>query len=265
MGCKTSWLGATIVTILKNVYLTLFLVILGTSALSAEETKSASSKSILVVGGSNPEGLTPFPNDEDTQKMFKRKKLEDEATEFIKKGMYDQALVKIKSAMDSNLQVSGYNSSIPNFLLREVYVLQGKYDEALVDINKMLAGNPNQQTWIDEKLQIESLIKARSANSPEPIYECIQSLRDKYNDSLPPKSYNSFSSIVTNSIVHLYDHIGDLDGGIAFIDQILVYPKLSKRARNEYSKIKQAFEEDKNHGTKGRATKALIQSDYFPW
>ena len=32
-----------------------------------------------------------------------------------------------------------------------------------------------------------------------------------------------------------------------------------------YLLIREAFEKDKAEGTKGGATKALIQSDYFPW
>ena len=33
----------------------------------------------------------------------------------------------------------------------------------------------------------------------------------------------------------------------------------------EYLKVREAFEQDKAEGKKGRATQVLIQSDYFPW
>lgn len=70
----------------------------------------------------------------------------------------------------------------------------------------------------------------------------------------------------------LYDTIGDYDAGIAFIDEILAYFRTGKAGDPkpgwvdaEYMKVREAFEQDKAQGTKGRATKALIQSDYFPW
>ena len=37
------------------------------------------------------------------------------------------------------------------------------------------------------------------------------------------------------------------------------------RQAKEAKPLRDAFEQDKRDGTKGRATKALIQSDYFPW
>ena len=73
-------------------------------------------------------------------------------------------------------------------------------------------------------------------------------------------------------ILRLYDAIGDHDAGIKFIDENLAYFRTGKagdpkpgKVDAEYMKIREAFKKDKAEGTKSRATKALIQSDYFPW
>ena len=90
-----------------------------------------------------------------------------------------------------------------------------------------------------------------------------------------------------SNILRLRDTIGDYDAGIKFVDECINYFKKADieksgvykpgRVDNEFVKIREAFEQDKAEGKKGcvgkkpgevcmgRATKAIIQSDYFPW
>jgi len=148
--------------------------------------------------------------------------------------------------------------------------LTGKYQEALNEINNSsLEFNP------DFKLELEALLQAQETKSNESIYKYIDSLKEKYKDSLPPVAYNTFSSIPISTILRLYDTIGDSDGGIAYIDMCIDFFKQQDikkygkykpgNADEEFLKVREAFEKDKAEGKKGRATRALIQSDYFPW
>ncbi len=102
---------------------------------------------------------------------------------------------------------------------------------------------------------------------------------------LPPKAYVSvYIPIITSKIIYLYDYIGDADGGIAFCDEVLKYWEKKSGynlhrpgSKEPYFLVRQAFKQDKEEGFKGcldakpgevcmgRAAKAVIQSDYFPW
>jgi hypothetical protein len=73
-----------------------------------------------------------------------------------------------------------------------------------------------------------------------------------------------------------------LDGGISFVNECLEYGylqhpeyvrantskealRLGQKGAAEYLKVREAFEQDKKEGKKGRATRQLIQSTYFCW
>lgn len=127
-------------------------------------------------------------------------------------------------------------------------------------------------------------------------------MREKHKNEFPPLGYDSGSGVYQiATILRLYDTIGDHDAGIKFIDEILTFLRGRKKDRGEaydlydriktveqatscmkvgpkdnpdwhgckflkeYFLVREAFEKDKAESTKGRATKALIQSDYFPW
>ena len=200
-------------------------------------------------------------------------------------GFYDRAIEKYRESLaprfiENEMDKSGFF----NGALR-VHRLQGKYEKALQDLQWFIAVNAKGDGWLDDKMQLEALIRADKEKSKQPIYDCIRYYREKYKNMLPPVTYEGqFISIITSKIIYLYDHIGDADGGIAFCDEILRYwEKKSGQDlhrpgnKNQYFLIKQAFEQDKKEGFKGcldakpgdacmgRATKALIQSDYFPW
>ncbi|MBI4398910.1 MAG: tetratricopeptide repeat protein, partial [Candidatus Omnitrophica bacterium] len=153
--------------------------------------------------------------------------------------------------------------------------------------------------FTEEKLEYEALIKARDTGSWQPVYDFIDYLKKTHHNELPPNGYNLGSITPISTILRLYDTIGDHDAGIAYVDMILDWtfevdkPEFSHINRNisseeaekymkikkladgkpnkewrvykwlrEYLLVREAFEQDKREGTRGRATQALIQSDY---
>jgi tetratricopeptide (TPR) repeat protein len=201
------------------------------------------------------------------------------------KGVYEAAISKYSEALAPRFIFNESRKSGALWETMRVYRLQGKYDESLKGLQWFIDNNRNSKVkpWLDDKLELEALIKARELKSPQPIYDHIQYLRKKYINELPPKA-GGYSSIIASMLIYLYDHIGDSDAGIELMDGFIRY--YAKKAhikpeqvgsKNQYLQIKRAFEQDKKEGFKGcldakpgdacmgRATKALIQSDYFPW
>ncbi len=235
------------------------------------KAESNESKELIVVAGMpKRSSLTPFPNDTRTRKIFERRRFIEEGNDLGEQGLYDEEVMKYQEAMKPELLLYDYDVNEPTLLIAKVLKLQGKYEEALNQIKHLKEcpkPPPNQleSPSCYDKLELNALIRARDAASSKPIYEHIRYLVEKYKDILPPKMCIGWCDSIFSTIARLYDHIGDYNGGITFIDEILASPKLSERAKKEYSNVRRAFEEDKKQGTKGRATKALIQSDYFPW
>ena len=260
----------------------------------------------VVAGGAKKHAPTPFPNDDRTRKIFEQERLLREGGGLVEQGRYDEAIAKYQAAMKAELLLHDYDVDRPILLSAKVLMVQGKYEEALEQVVGVLNKRPNAQASLqrDEKLEIEALIKARDTRSPAPLYQHIQQLKKKY---FSPKGYRGDADSVFPTLVRLYEHIGDFDQGIAFVDEIRAYglrqhkkvlsvstsrealeqfQDLRKKRKGEwleykfayeYLKIREAFEQDKAEGFKGcidakpgeacmgRATKALIQSDYFPW
>ena len=223
-------------------------------------------------------GSTPFPNDTHTKKIFEQERLIKDGNDLVEQGRYDEAIAKYQEAMKPELLLHDYDIGPPIFLMSKALKFQGKYEEALHQINEVLKKHPDvhEGNWHDQKLELEALIKSRDTGLPEPVYEHIKYLREKYKNQLPPVGYSGYSGYSINIIsplIRLYDHIGDYDGGIAFIDELIAYYSNQKHGfdpkKRKYDadvlKIREAFEQDKAEGKKGRATRALIQSDYFPW
>jgi len=268
-----------------------------------------------VVGTSQQNNPTPLPNDERTKKIIEQERLLEEGRHLTEQGYYDEAIMKYQEAMSPELLLHDYDIEPPIFLMSKAQKFQGKYEEALRNINEVLKKHPNVQegNWHEQRLELEALIKARDTKSDEPVYEYIDYLKEKYKKQLPPQGYLAgLSDIIITTIIRLYDHIGAYDKGINFVDEIVdqsysknksleraqtakeALQKSSLGGKNqgryknlaEYLRIREAFEQDKAEGFKGcrdakpqpqggadkpasicmgRATKALIKSDYFPW
>lgn len=228
---------------------------------------------------SNTQYVHAYSNNKDTQQLTSMEKLgrsrilEKEGKTLYRKGEYDQALIKFNEANSPSFWL--YENSPNGFAelyIRRIYFLTGQYQKAWAMISQTAKDRPYNQPFIDEKIMYDALLASKQKNSNEPIYSYINFLRNKYAAKLPPKAYSLSSVANIATILVLYDTIGDHDAGIAFIDEILAYFRTGKagdpkpgRVDAEYMKIREAFEKDKAEGAKGRATKALIQSDYFPW
>ena len=215
-------------------------------------------------------------------KAFQQAQLEDEGRALLKQGLYSEALEKFREADDPGLKLQGYQDAVAKALIRETYQLQGAYEKALKELTPLLRVNPDQWNWKDEKYELEAMIESRDSKSTAPIYKFVNHMKDRYKADLPPQKYNSGVTVfIASSIIRCYDQIGDYDAGIFFMDEILSYwEKKSGQNlhrpgnKNQYFLIRQAFEQDKKEGRKGcmgqsgcvgRATKALVESDYFPW
>lgn len=218
-------------------------------------------------------------------KAGRQAKLEDEGRNLLKQGNYEEALRKFQQANAPELKLSGYQDTVAEALIRETYQLQGEYERALETLEPLLRGNPDQWNWKDEKLELEALIKMRDENSKEPLLRFIKRMKEKHKENLPPRKYNvAVTEFIDSAIIRSYDQMGDYDGGIAYADGVLNYFKerdLKKygklrwgKADDAYLQVKLAFEQDKKEGKTGcmgqpgcvgRATKVLVQSDYFPW
>ena len=190
----------------------------------------------------------------------------------VDEGLYEQALAKYEEGLDPKFVSKDEDKRGP--IVRKIRLsrVTGDYDAGLKEFQNapaVLGLDP------ELKLELEALQKSVETNTKQPVHEYISHLKQKYQDSLPPKAYNAFSSIAVGQILRLYDTIGDRDAGIAYIDEIMEYFKkidIEKHGEykpgkvdQEYLKVREAFEKDNKTGTKGSATKALIQSDYFPW
>jgi tetratricopeptide (TPR) repeat protein len=234
---------------------------------------------------------TPFPNDERTKKIFTQECLIKEGSDLVEEGRYDQAIAKYKEAAKPELFLHDYDEDRPNLLMAEALEFQSKYEDALLVIDNILKKYPDRkgydESWDGKKLELNALINARNTKSPEPIYKHIGYLKEKYKNQLPPNA-GTYSDVIASSIIRLYDHIGDFEKGAEFVNGFLKRcadgvtckdneRKLAYTSKHPYFPIRAAFEQDKAEGFKGcvdakpggacmgRATKALIQSNHFPW
>ena len=220
--------------------------------------------------------------------------LEREGRALVRQGLYTKAEQKFIEADDPKYWLhKGRPNGMARGWLRDVYGMQGKYE---VILKNLALENPKigltiisgYQPRLDEKVKYEALIKYRDELREEPIREVIKVLKTQYLKLLPPQDYDSIASLrPISTILRLYNTIGDHDAGIAYIDECMAYFKQQDikkygeyrpgKADREYLKVREAFEQDKAEGFKGcagkkpgevcmgRATKAIIQSDYFPW
>jgi len=245
---------------------------------------------------------SPFSNDPETRKIIRRSQIEDEARQLEEAGRYDEAIARYREAISPRLLNYEGEAGVARGGIQSVYIKQGKYEEALKELQWHLDRNP--EKYEDTKLELLALIKSRDTHSPEPVYQHIEYLKEKYKDQLPPNT-GAYDDIVASAIIRLYDHVADFDAGVAFAEGFLKRcasgkscrgddKKLAYTPKHPYFQIKQAFLEDKAEGFKGclnakpsqseggqatpqdfggqageacmgRATQALIESDYFPW
>ncbi len=231
--------------------------------------------------------------------------LQREAKRLENEGRYDEALEKYRQSTHPSLVEYEREKSVALGAIVNIYQLQGKYGLALEELGWFKRRNPKHLFYVSKKREIDAQIYYEKKGDKKLIYELISDIQNEHADRLPPKGWIVGSDMYISTILRLYDFIGDYDAGISYIDEVMVYSqnydkaqgenyeiynliKTSEQAADcaglnifpvknrrpewrackwirEYLLVREAFEKDKAEGTKGRATKALIQSDYFPW
>lgn len=233
----------------------------------------------------------------DSKKLGIVRRLEMEGKALFRDAKYDEAMKKFNEANNPKYYLyENHGNGYAEAYIRRIYFIRGEYEKALENINKIL-GLDYIQKMLEvenevgahrlsyEKMEYEALMRAQTSNSNESIYAHIGFLKKKYKDHLPPLGYTfGIGTSIIPTILGLYDTIADYDAGIAYIDEIMEYFKQKDiekygeykpgKVDREYLKVREGFEQDKAEGRRpclgrsvcvGRASQALIQSDYFPW
>ena len=141
------------------------------SQLAPGDTKVAQEKKV---------NLASFPDNESTRKIIKRNEIENEGWFLAKQGRYEEALDKYKLAMDPSLLNIESDKSYALCAMRKIYRCQGKLDDALALQEKyILVLNPKKEEFIEARLELLALIKARDTKNNKPVYDYINYLKAK--------------------------------------------------------------------------------------
>ena len=248
---------------------------------------------IAVVIASNTKGVTFSPLPDGRTRMAQissQERILKEGDKLVEGGFYMQALSRYEEGLGSRFIAKDEDKRGPIVRKIRLYRATGDFKAGLDEFNNapaILGLDP------EFKLQLEVLQNWKETGKKQSVYDYINHLKFKYENSLPPKGYDTFSSIPIADIILLYDAIGDYDAGIAYIDEILnwtfqvdrsefqqlraqiqtaqqatecagldVFP-VTKRHPNwsvckwlrEYLLVREGFEQDKAEGFKGCAGK----------
>lgn len=220
----------------------------------------------------------------------------------IKAGDFERALEKFDEALSPKYIKSDFDKTQATSSKVDLYVLEGQFQKALEEHSWIFERTPNHQYSIAKRKEILALIEWEKTKDDKVIHDYVSFLKEHFREQIPPEGHKGYVNTIISTILRLYDTIGDHDAGIAYIDMILEWTfqdddefkhlrsKITNAAEatecagldifpvtkrhpdwrackwlREYLLVREAFEQDKAEGTKGRATKALIQSDHFPW
>ncbi|HRK61988.1 MAG TPA: hypothetical protein PLY88_05505 [Candidatus Omnitrophota bacterium] len=244
---------------------------------------------MLAIIGVAAFSLVGFNKDRYNPELLGRKNaLEKEGRAFEKDGNLNAALAKFEQAIELDRKIYGGAAGRPMAFSVRVYQKKEDYETALKLIQQLQKSHPQHGVYIDWEKELLALMSFEKTQSPQPIHDFLNYYEKKNAEQLPPVAYYSVgSNAIVSTVFRLYDTIGDYDAGIAFVNECLNFFKKADiekkgvyepgRVDNEFLKIREAFEQDKAEGKKGcvgkkpgelclgRATQALIQSDYFPW
>ncbi len=214
-----------------------------------------------------------LPGDQSTQKIIKRHNLENEGWVLAKKGLYEQALIKYKVAQ--NPALLNYDYEKPELPIIQLYIRQGKFEEALQLVGENLKKRTTNEEIDREERELLALIEARDTKSSKPIYEYINYIKSKYVRFFPPSGkFVGMGGFYINDLIYLYNYMHDYDSGIAFMDEIIKYhanhPDKNHRSAHtkdvrEYTRVKQAWELDKKTGQHGHLQDVIRTSDVISW
>ncbi len=234
------------------------------------------------------------------KKVVYRGELETSARRAAEAGRYAEAIALYQQAIEPQNINHRHEMSMAIGSMGEVYKWTGNYEKAMEMNNWFLEGNKDSMRAQIEKSEIKALIRYKETGDRTQIDEHIQKIKDIDKGILPPNGWAPHATTTISDILRLYDTIGDHDAGVAYIDMIIDYAygtdpnyqtvdrsisavearrrsakKQADGAPNfkwreydwlaEFLAVREAFEQDKKQGARGRATRVIIQSDYFPW
>jgi len=199
--------------------------------------------------------------DAPTRKLMKREGFEDEARKLLKKGKYDEAIARYEMATDPSVLNYESEKSPALWGILNAYQLKRDFSGALEILQWFLAREPKKEIYLEKRQELEALLNAGLNQSDEPVEDYIEHLQRTYPNDLPPSGRDPY---LCGRLIYLYDYAGDAKGGLAFVDGILSGGKLKRKARREYLKLREAFQEEKAEKTRGLAIRILERSDYFP-
>ncbi len=237
------------------------------------------------------------PNAQDDQALLGQKNgLEREGKDLEEIGDFDGAIEKYRQAADLGIKIYGSDRGRSMAFMAHAYEKKGEYETALPYVKMLTEHHPDQLNYYDWQDELEALIEFKKSSDPQHVRDYIQSYIQKYQSGLPPIASDIDAVLKITRILALYDMIGDAQSGIDYINMVLEYaykeaPGYDAMATSEvamatskkrdtaenrkrrrgyeviagYLRVREAFERDKASGSKGSATKVLIQSDYFPW
>lgn len=222
--------------------------------------------------------------------VFSRNAIQDEARRLAVNGNYQEALLKYQEAIQPQYINREYQKATAMGAMIKIHLWLQDYDAALHKLSWFFAnsatGKPTESA-LEKKDEINALKAYQLNNQPGMIKAYIMRFVVKHQNEMPPVKYVSGSATLISTVLRLYNTIGDHDAGIEFIDICREYFKQQDIQRygeyrpghndGEYMKVREGFERDKSEGFRGcagkkpgevcmgHATKALIESDYFPW
>jgi tetratricopeptide (TPR) repeat protein len=240
-------------------------------------------------------GCVSEPDQYDRSKVFKQEFLIKDARKVAESGDYERAIAMCEEASGEEYINYPADKHRPLGLKMNIYKIIGDYDKAIetFDLFIALAENPPEQSPF--KNEMIALRDYKNSGDPRSVYTYIEAAQNEWAAMMPPQGFSPGAVTRIAKILRLYDTIGDHDAAIAYINMVMEYsyrkhpglqmPTTSQEAiermrastgenqkyrrryeiDTEYLKLREAFEQDRREGKRGRATQAIIQSDYFPW
>ena len=218
--------------------------------------------------------ISPFESN-DMKKIFLQNKILHEGDYLARQGKYDEAIAKFNEAMNPECLNNERDKAAPQSRIITAHIRQGKFQLALKEHNEWRYDKFSKYESIaDEHLELLALIKTMETKDNKPVEEHINYLKHKFAKQLPPDGYvSSFSGIIIDDLIYLYDYIHDYDAGIVFMKETIDYLIKAgysqsgggKKTINEYTKVKQAWEIDKKIGQHGHLQEVIKTSDIISW
>jgi tetratricopeptide (TPR) repeat protein len=217
----------------------------------------------------------PFSNNVQMKKIFLQNRILSEGDLLAHQGKYEEAIAKFNEAMNPECINNNRDKAAPQLKIITAYKRQGNFRLALKEHTELFYNKySNHELTINEHLGLLALVKFMETKDSKPVEDHISYLKHKYAKQLPPNGYlSSFSGIVINDLIHLYDYIRDYNAGTAFMEEVIKYlikdgyaeSLGGKKTINEYMRVKQAWELDKKTGKHGHLQEVIKTSDIISW